>query len=282
MNFIRISAAAAALVFAGSASANIIQSFFGGAPGTNPVSFDDTNYEAAKESFLASVPGAQVGVESFENWAPDTFLGLGAANPNPLSFGTSFDVTGSLVVTPPPSGFPDGDSGASLAPQIANGDPEGQTLPNGRDARIATEGSNFLFVGVDAEPATFAIEFDPDNVVRGFGFSITDLGDFGAQIVVDFFDGPGQTFEINSSTPGLSSDDFDNGDHIWAGFTADANIASVSILLDPGTSRDAFSFDEFTVLVVPVPPAVGIAGLGLVVAVAGRRRLLASCGGGTA
>ena len=104
---------------------------------------------------------------------------------------------------------------------------------------------------------------------------MTDLGDYGATLTVSFADGSAESLELAPGNYGLDAGDFTNGDHIWAGFTTDEAISNVSIQMTGGFSGDAFSFDEFSILVVPVPPAAAMAGIGLF-AVAWRRRSMTS------
>ncbi len=278
MKTLGLGAGLAALLATGLASANTITPYIGTSNAIGPdngFTFDG-DYVAQRDAFRTSM--GQWGSDSFENLSG--FLADDGTTVTPLSFGTSFDVDGALTIDAPNDGWPS--SSTSLAPQVTDTDPELQNGPNGAFSRQATDGDDFLFVGIDGEgsapgdaAATFTVAFDPDDVVRGFGFSVTDLGDFGATITISFFDGTSEDFLIGSANEDyFSADDFQNGDHIWAGFTADETIAAVTMSLDPGTDRDAFSFDEFTVVVVPVPPAVGIAALGLVAAAGARRRLL--------
>ncbi len=249
------------LAAAGSASAGTITPYIGASDAHAGDFVFDAGYAAAKSKFLSSVPGAAVGVDSLEG------KGRLGGLPADLSFGST-GITGvlSASLTSGPWRF---------EPAIVATDPESQPGPlsGGPFSRQATEGEQFLVVGLESETeAVLDVTFEPDDLVRGFGFSVTDLGDFGATITVSFFDGTVQSLPIAPGAYGLGGDDFENGDHLWVGFSTDEAIAGVSIDLLGGDSGDLFSFDEFTVLVVPVPPAAGMAAIGLLGTALWRRR----------
>lgn len=252
--------AAAAVVAMSANAASITGEYVGASDALNGSGFNGT-YDAAKAAFQGAIAGATFGSDSLEGALP---IGLPAG----LTYGST-GVTGTLSA-----------SGSFLtAPFITNVDPQSQQGPNGPSgafARQATDGENFLYTALSSnDSGALNLTFNPETVVRGFGFSVTDLGDFGASVSIAFFDGTVQTLSLSSGNYGLVDGDFENGDHIWASFTTDEAIASVSINLIGGTSGDAFSFDEFSVLVVPVPPAAAMAGLGLLGVALRRRKMIA-------
>jgi len=248
---------------AGPAVAGTITPFIGASDAHAGDFVFDPGYAAAKAKFLSSVPGTSAGVDSLEG--KDRLGGL----PTDLVFGST-GVTGTITASLEEGPW-------RFEPTVVGTDPEGQAGPlsDGPFSRQATEGEQFLVVGLEPETeAVLDVTFSPEDLVRGFGFSVTDLGDFGATISVSFFDGTVQSLPIAPGSYGLGPGNFENGDHLWVSFATDEAIAGVSIDLIGGTGGDLFSFDEFTVLVVPVPPAAGLAVLGLAAVVWRRRRML--------
>lgn len=239
-----IAGAVLAFAIGGAAQASILNTYVGYSSGQNVAG---TAYETAQNTFLGL---GQTGMESFE----DEALGL---FPGSLEFvGTS--VTAAFSNESPASEYRE-------LPRVLDDDPESQ------NSRTPTDGERFLYTGVNpGDSASMKLDFQPDGQVIGFGFSITDLGDFGATITLTLADGSQDSLVIAPNQNGLPGS-FSNGSRIWASFTTDVAIDEMTIDLTGGGSGDNFSFDEFTVLVVPVPPAVAMAGLGLA-GVAWRRR----------
>lgn len=260
----REATATAAVAIAGTATASTIGGLSVGASNAHDGSFDFAwEYLDARDDFETVLPGFGVGTDSLEGADQ-----LGAP-PTDLTFGST-GVTGVTGVLTTSGSF-------AFDPEVVNTELQGQPDPNGQFSRQATENSPFLHTGLDpGQSGALMIAVDQSEAVRGFGFSITDLGDFGATVVVEFAGGACVSMPIAPGSCGLRSSDFEDGDHIRVGFTTDATIANVSIEMSGGTGGDRFGFDEFTVLVVPVPPAVGLAGLGLVAVAAWRRRATAT------
>ncbi len=156
------------------------------------------------------------------------------------------------------------------------------TDPQSGNRRDGTDLFNMFYTGLEAgndevQSGTIGIDFDPNNKVRGFGFSITDLGDFGATLVIQTTGGT-EILDLEQLAEdgeyGLDENGFDNGDHIWISFITESTLTGVDILMENASAGgDRFSFDEFSVLVVPVPPAVGLAALGLAGVAWQRRRM---------
>jgi hypothetical protein len=240
-------AAAAAFTVAGVANAGILNTYVGYSASQNVTG---SAYATAQSAFTGL---GLTGVESFENHALGTF-------PGDLVF-TGTGVTADFVQL-------SGDDQFRELPRVLDADPESQ------NSRTPTDGSNFLYTGVNPnDAATLSLDFQPDGQVLGFGFSITDLGDFGATITMTLTDGSTDTLVIAPGQNGLPTS-FVNGSRIWASFTTDVAIDDLEISLTGGGGGDNFSFDEFTVLVVPVPPAVAMAGLGLAGVAWRRRRMI--------
>ncbi len=239
----------AVAALASAASASSITPIIGYSP-TQALTGD---YAVARNAFLATGP---TGVESFEDETIGAFPGSLDFVGLPISVGADFTAS-SLDA-----------ADWREVPRVEDTDPEGQ------GTRTPTDGEQFLYLGVNSgDNPTLTLDFDPNEVVRGFGFSISDLGDFGASITIRTTDDVVHELDIAPGANGLPSS-FANGSRIWASFTTDVAIDLLEIELF-GNGNDNFSFDEFTVSLVPVPPAAAMAGLGLA-AVAWRRRKMAS------
>jgi len=234
----------AVAALASAANASIIDTFIGYSPTQTP----SGSYVTERAAFLASGPSA---VESFEDQALGAF-------PGTLEFGSSVEAAFTNDNAP---------SEWRAVPRVLDEDPESQ------NTRTPTDGERFLYLGVNPGDAPeLGLDFDPTNIVRGFGFSITDLGDFGAEIRITLANGHSDTVTIAPNQNDLP-EAFANGSRIWVSFITDVAIDSLTIDLGNATAGDNFSFDEFTVL-IPVPPAFAMAGVGLA-AVAWRRRKMA-------
>lgn len=242
-----ITGAVLAFATAGVAHAGILNTYVGYSASQDVTG---TAYATAQSTFNGL---GQIGVESFENHTLGAF-------PGSLAF-TGTGVTAAFAQV-------SGDDQFRELPRVLNADPESQ------NSRTPTDGDNFLYTGVNPnDDATLSLDFTPNGEVIGFGFSITDLGDFGAHITLNLADGSSDTLVIAPSQNGLPSS-FSNGSRIWASFTTTAAIDDMTISLTGGGGGDNFSFDEFTVLVVPVPPAFAMAGLGLAGVAWRRRRMI--------
>jgi hypothetical protein len=267
---------AAMAVLAGSASANHLfvgaADFRGFNNDSGDFGFAGSTYETQRSAFL-NAPGFQSFTDSLEgfnldpaqNESQDVSTGFN------LNFGGGVSATVGLTTQ----------AGDGFDPAlISNYDLQNPgENPNG-NRRDGTDGANMFYTGLTGGSAgTLDIDFDPSTVVRGFGFSIVDLGDFGATMRITLQDGSIEVLDLASdefrADFGLDSTDFENGDTLWLGFVADSAIAGVEIVMSNNGTGDRFSFDEFTVLVVPVPPAFALAGLGLVGVALRRRKMMA-------
>jgi len=211
----------------------------------------DASYTMARAGFLGA-PGFISSSDSLEGFTPSAIVDGSYADPPLTMFDLDFGMTGvtaTVMVT--------GDFQPSVITDVDVQNPSQDPTGNLRDA---TDGDNMFFTGLpdgQGVPQTGAllIDFDPEAAVRGFGFSITDLGDFGATLTITHDDGAEELISINPADPdglpeGLEPDDFQNGDHLWLSFIGDATIDSVSITMtNPTAVGDIFSFDEFSVVV---------------------------------
>lgn len=259
---------AVAAVLAGSASANTFHvgasNFRGFSDASGAVGFD-ADYASARSAFL-NAPGFVSATDSLESFTP--------SNTDLTGFGVDFSSVG---LASPTMVTIDGDFTPAI---ITDTDPQNPTSDPGGNLRDGTDGANMFYTGLlGGSSGTLGLAFDPQNVVRGFGFSITDLGDFGATLEIRDVDGVTTILDLGDADTrtalGLGDDDFQNGDHLWVSFISDTALAGVDIVMSNNGSGDRFSFDEFSILVVPVPPAFALAGLGLVGVALRRRKMMA-------
>lgn len=101
--------------------------------------------------------------------------------------------------------------------------------------------------------------------VKGFGFNYDDVEI--STLEIKWSDGTTETIDIEANDEGPEG-------YVALIASAGVSITSVTLSQDPGSANDGFSFYNFTVAAVPLPPAAwaGLAMLGGIAGVRGLRR----------
>lgn len=239
-----VAAVAAALIVGVTAPAGA-QTFFGQdvqwqPNGAAPVA--GTNSGAARATFLTNLTG--VGTEDFESFTDGTVAPLVLAFP-----------------------------GAGTATLSNNGEIEDFTGAG----REATSGSNFWEVNTGSSATEFTIVFN--QLVAAFGFYGIDVGDFGAQLNLAFYNG---ATLVNYWSPahglGVGTNE---GNLNFFGYINSANPFNEIRFTSTGGGEDIWAFDDMTIGgveqvvpgdVVPEPATMSLLATGLAGMAAARRR----------
>jgi MYXO-CTERM domain-containing protein len=210
-----------------------------------------TPYSSAKEAqFKAQLTG--VSTETFESQA------TGAIAPLTLNFG------GSLTAT-----LTGGGKVASVSPGTTNG--------FGRYSIPSASSSKYW----EVDARSFEINFS--QAIAAFGFYGVDVGDFGGQVSIDFYNGTSLINSIDVPHTIVSTTSTDGSVLFFGAIASNAaeEFTSVRFRTTYG-SGDVFAFDNFTIGArdqvipptnpTPIPGTLLLAGLGLAGLGAMRRR----------
>lgn len=260
MNFRALTAALATglLAYSGSASAYLL--YFGedvNDSATVPLT-SIPNSSGAASSFMSKLSG--VGTETFEGIDP----ALPMPSPLTLSFPGGPAMTAELI-------------GSGAVQEV----PKGSTDGAGRYS-IPSATSTRYYEAAAGTAGNFEILFG--QAISAFGFYGIDIGDFGGQVAMDFYNGSNlvssQTLVTSMNPSGLT-----DGSVLYFGIIAansSEDFTRIVFRTTPGTG-DVFAFDDFTIgnraqindtppTPTPIPGTLLLAGLGLAGLGAMRRR----------
>ena len=244
---LRALAAAAAVVLAGPAAANI----------TLSQSLPTTNWQTAKDAeiaFLNTLGGLNIFTENFEDLDPTKYDTAGEA-PAGNSIETAVGTFTQIVADPnPPAGIP----GLRILNNATNA---ATSNFSGRRDMTNQDGSGNWLDGNDSPEVEWKIDFS--SLVVKLGFFLTDVNDQGAKMTAVFEDETTFTQTIAFPT-GIG-----NGRIIYV--TALFHNPVKSVIFN-STAGDGWGIDDITVAAVPLPAGVLLLGLGLGGLAAYRRR----------
>jgi hypothetical protein len=217
--------------------------------------FVGTNSIGAESDFLAALSG-DVGTEDFESQL------IGDTPPILLTF-----------------------PGAGTASLTGEGVIDDETNSGSEtNGRIAFSGSQYYEVNTDAGQESFGILFSED--IAAFGFYGIDVGDFGAQLTIDFYDEFDNLVHswvpphgLGSTPKGSPSQVANEGNLNYFGYINTANPFRRIQFTSANAGVDNWAFDDMTIAVpeqvietVPEPATMTLLATGLAGMAAARRR----------